>query len=120
MQINTRPLYALILLVTVSFLAYAYYHFPSTQLVVLDTMPEQNIIVQFKKTSSSDERQKAISELTSKGAKIVSDDHVDSKLMPFITVSYPKSDFSALENQFGGGSHNAINHLEADQEVRIQ
>lgn len=41
-------------------------------------------------------------------------------VMPFITVSYPKSDFSALENQFGGGSHNAINHLEADQEVRIQ
>ncbi|AFR96338.2 hypothetical protein C343_04458 [Cryptococcus neoformans C23] len=119
MQINARPLYALILLVTVSFLAYAYYHFPSTQLIALD-MPEQNIIVQFKKTSSSDERQKAISELTSKGAKIVNDDNVDSKLMPFITVSYPKSDFSALENQFGGGSHNVINHLEADQEVRIQ
>lgn len=41
MQINARPLYALILLVTVSFLAYAYYHFPSTQLIALD-MPEQN------------------------------------------------------------------------------
>ncbi|ADV23239.1 hypothetical protein I315_05519 [Cryptococcus gattii Ru294] len=120
MQINTKPLYALILLVTVSFLAYTYYHSPSTELIVLDTMSEQNVIVQFKKTSSSDERQKAISELTSKGAKVVNDDNVDSKLMPFITVSYPKSDFSALENQFGGGSHDVINHVEADQEVRIQ
>lgn len=47
------------------------------------------VIVQFKKTSSSDERQKAISELTSKGAKIVNDDNVDSKRkLPPLSHSY--------------------------------
>ncbi|ODN95671.1 hypothetical protein I350_08388 [Cryptococcus amylolentus CBS 6273] len=75
-------------------------------------MADHTVIVQFKKTSSSEDRKKAISELTSKGAKIVSDENADSKIFPFITVSYPKDDFSSLESSFGGGSHDVVQHVD--------
>ncbi|WWD19916.1 hypothetical protein CI109_104388 [Kwoniella shandongensis] len=84
------------------------------------TMANKNVIVQFKKTSSADDRQKAISDLTSKGATVVNDDNVNSKIMPFITVSLPEDNFGSFESEFSGGSHSVVEHIEADQEVRIQ
>ncbi|KAK8853483.1 hypothetical protein IAR55_004190 [Kwoniella newhampshirensis] len=86
----------------------------------LDTMADKKVIVQFKKTSSAEDRQKAISELSSKGASVVNDDNVNSKIMPFITVSLPEDSFSSVESEFSGGSHSTIEHVEVDQEVRIQ
>ncbi|ODN77379.1 hypothetical protein, variant 2, partial [Cryptococcus amylolentus CBS 6039] len=136
MNINLKSVLGLLFLATASFAAYAYITAPTAQLAVnVNTMADHTVIVQFKKTSSSEDRKKAISELTSKGAKIVSDENADSKSMPyqlgkgntnqstvfpFITVSYPKDDFSSLESSFGGGSHDVVQHIELDQQVHTQ
>ncbi|ODN77380.1 hypothetical protein, variant 3, partial [Cryptococcus amylolentus CBS 6039] len=121
MNINLKSVLGLLFLATASFAAYAYITAPTAQLAVnVNTMADHTVIVQFKKTSSSEDRKKAISELTSKGAKIVSDENADSKIFPFITVSYPKDDFSSLESSFGGGSHDVVQHIELDQQVHTQ
>ncbi|WVQ75699.1 hypothetical protein IAR50_005329 [Cryptococcus sp. DSM 104548] len=119
MNINWKSLVAVALLAAASFLAYTCLTAPPAQLAA-HSMADHTVIVQFKKTSSSDDRKKAISELTSKGAKIVSDENADSKIFPFITVSYPKDDFSSLESSFGGGSHDVVQHVELDQQVHTQ
>ncbi|TYJ52652.1 hypothetical protein B9479_006744 [Cryptococcus floricola] len=116
MNINLKSLLGLLFLATASFAAYAYITAPTApapQQIAVDTdsMADHTVIVQFKKTSSAEERKKAISELTSKGAKIVSDENADSKIFPFITVSYPKDDFAALEAGFGGGAHGVVQHV---------
>nr|XP_019010586.1 uncharacterized protein I206_05060 [Kwoniella pini CBS 10737]OCF49367.1 hypothetical protein I206_05060 [Kwoniella pini CBS 10737] len=82
-------------------------------------MANKQVIVQFKKSSSADDRQKIISELKGKGATIVNEDNINSKILPFITVSLPESDFSALQTDFSG-DHEVVENVEADQEVRIQ
>ncbi|WVR09671.1 hypothetical protein IAU60_006746 [Kwoniella sp. DSM 27419] len=83
-----------------------------------NTMSTKNVIVQFKKTSSSEDRQKTISDIKAKGASIVNDDNVDSKLMPFITVSVPENDYSALEADFA--DHGVVDNIELDQVVTTQ
>ncbi|WVQ83737.1 hypothetical protein IAT38_005881 [Cryptococcus sp. DSM 104549] len=83
-------------------------------------MSDKKVIVQFKKTSTAEDRKKAISELTGKGAKVVDNGNVDSKIFPFITVELPETDFSGFESQFGGGSHDVVQHIEADQIVHTQ
>ncbi|ODN76467.1 hypothetical protein L198_08062 [Cryptococcus wingfieldii CBS 7118] len=60
-------------------------------------MADHTVIVQFKKASSPEDRKKAISELTSKGAKIVSDENADSTSM---SPSHIKS------NRLGGKGKN--------------
>nr|XP_018261165.1 uncharacterized protein I303_06888 [Kwoniella dejecticola CBS 10117]OBR83323.1 hypothetical protein I303_06888 [Kwoniella dejecticola CBS 10117] len=82
-------------------------------------MATKQVIVQFKKSSSADERQRIIGELKGKGATIVNEDNINSKILPFITVSLPESDFSALQTDFSG-DHDVVENIEADQEVRIQ
>ncbi|WWC91988.1 uncharacterized protein L201_006942 [Kwoniella dendrophila CBS 6074] len=85
----------------------------------LHNMANKQVIVQFKKSSSADDRQKIIGELKGKGASIVNDDNINSKILPFITVSLPESDFSTLQSDFSG-DHAVVENVEADQEVRIQ
>ncbi|WRT69953.1 uncharacterized protein IL334_006944 [Kwoniella shivajii] len=82
-------------------------------------MANKDVIVQFKKTSSAEERQKTVEELKSKGATIVKDDNLNSKIFPFVTVSLPESDFSTLQSDFSG-DHAVVENIEADQEVSIQ
>nr|ODN92169.1 hypothetical protein L204_05261 [Cryptococcus depauperatus CBS 7855] len=77
-----------------------------------------DIIVQFKKGSSVEDKQKAIQELKSKGllnsitlgAEVVKDDNINSPLMPFVVVTF-SGDFSALESHFGSGSHEIVQNI---------
>ncbi|WVF67364.1 hypothetical protein IAT40_002119 [Kwoniella sp. CBS 6097] len=82
-------------------------------------MANQNVIVQFKKTSSEDDRQKIIADIKGKGGSVVNDDNVNSKIFPFVTVSLPESDFSALQSDFSG-DHAVVENVEADQVVHTQ
>ncbi|WVW86451.1 hypothetical protein I302_108499 [Kwoniella bestiolae CBS 10118] len=82
-------------------------------------MAHKDVIVQFKKSSSSEERQKIIDDLKAKGATIVKDDNLNSKILPFITVSLSASDFSTLQADFGG-DHDVVENVEADQVVTTQ
>ncbi|WVN90065.1 uncharacterized protein L203_105300 [Cryptococcus depauperatus CBS 7841] len=118
MQFSTRSLCLLFSLVAVTFLAAAFFTFPtySKQLV---TMSEQNVIVQFKKGSSVEDKQKAIQELKSKGAEVVKDDNINSPLMPFVVVTF-SGDFSALESHFGSGSHEIVQNIEPDGIMHTQ
>nr|ODN81411.1 hypothetical protein L203_05670 [Cryptococcus depauperatus CBS 7841] len=73
-----------------------------------------DIIVQFKKGSSVEDKQKAIQELKSKGAEVVKDDNINSPLMPFVVVTF-SGDFSALESHFGSGSHEIVQNIAMSQ-----
>ncbi|WVO17075.1 hypothetical protein L204_104762 [Cryptococcus depauperatus] len=118
MQFSTRSLCLLFSLAVVTFLAAAFFTFPtySKQFV---TMSEQNVIVQFKKGSSVEDKQKAIQELKSKGAEVVKDDNINSPLMPFVVVTF-SGDFSALESHFGSGSHEIVQNIEPDGIMHTQ
>ncbi|WVQ94960.1 hypothetical protein IAU59_002050 [Kwoniella sp. CBS 9459] len=85
----------------------------------LSAMAHKNVIVQFKKTSSEADRQKIISDIKGKGGSVVSDDNVNSKIFPFITVSVPEADFSSLQSDFSG-DHDVVENVEADQQVHTQ
>ncbi|OCF30900.1 hypothetical protein I317_01600 [Kwoniella heveanensis CBS 569] len=82
-------------------------------------MANQNVIVQFKKTSSEADRQKIIADIKGKGGSVVNDENVNSKIFPFITVSVPQADFSALQSDFSDG-HEVVENVEADQQVHTQ
>ncbi|WWC95106.1 hypothetical protein V866_001958 [Kwoniella sp. B9012] len=86
---------------------------------ITNNMADKDVIVQFKKSSSTEERQKIIQDLKAKGATVVKDDNINSKILPFITVRLPESDFSTLQADFGG-DHDVVENVEADQVVTTQ
>ncbi|KAL7423873.1 hypothetical protein Q5752_001458 [Cryptotrichosporon argae] len=77
-------------------------------------------IIKFKKTASTEEKQRTIDDLRAKGAEIYNDDSVNSKIMPFVVLALPEDHFHALHSAASGGSHPAVDLVEEDQEVRIQ
>ncbi|KAK4689438.1 hypothetical protein P7C73_g670, partial [Tremellales sp. Uapishka_1] len=85
-----------------------------------DVRGDGTVIVQFKKTSSAEDRAKIVSDLKdNKGAVIHSEENLNSKIYPFITISLPEDHFDALKSEALTGNHAVVDHVEEDKEVSI-
>ncbi|ORY25444.1 hypothetical protein BCR39DRAFT_544109 [Naematelia encephala] len=83
-------------------------------------MADKKVIMQFKKSASAEDKARIVDSLKAKGAQIHNDDNINSRIMPFISLTLPVDHYEGLKAECVDGSHSVVENLEEDQEMRIQ
>ncbi|GFZ51104.1 hypothetical protein JCM24511_08862 [Saitozyma sp. JCM 24511] len=83
-------------------------------------MADKKVIVKFRKSASAEDKARLLDELKGKGAEVTNEDSINSSIMPFAVLTIPSHHYDALRGDALTGDHAVVEHVEEDQEMRIQ